>query len=69
MMYDVGPWMSIQGQGRLEERRGIYTNRVPIACVRALLEFETMADPETQERFVRWAVEMGVTSDSRSTWP
>ena len=35
--------------------KGPYTSRVPIACMRVLLEYEAMADPETQERFERWA--------------
>lgn len=35
--------------------KGPYTSRVPIACVRALLEYEAMADPGTRERFERWA--------------
>ena len=35
--------------------KGPYTSRVPIACVRALLEYEAMADPGTRERFGRWA--------------
>ena len=39
-------WKSVQGP---------YTKRVPIACMRALLEYEAMADPGTQERFARWA--------------
>lgn len=54
-MYDAGTdwvykatidWKSVQGP---------YTKRVPIACMRALLEYEAMADPGTQERFARWA--------------
>lgn len=39
-------WKSVQGP---------YTSRVPIACVRALLEYEAKADPGTRERFGRWA--------------
>ena len=39
-------WKSVQGP---------YTKRVPIARMRALLEYEAMADPGTQERFARWA--------------
>lgn len=39
-------WKSLQGP---------YTSRVPIACMRVLLEYEAMADPETEERFGRWA--------------
>ena len=39
-------WKNVQGP---------YTNRVPIACLRVLLEYEAKADPETQERFERWA--------------
>ena len=39
-------WKSVQGP---------YTKRVPIACMRALLEYEAMADPGTRERFARWA--------------
>ena len=35
--------------------QGPYTTRVPIARVRALLEYEAMADPETEERFGSWA--------------
>ena len=35
--------------------KGPYTSRVPIACVRALLEYEAKADPGTRERFERWA--------------
>lgn len=39
-------WKKIQGP---------YTSRVPIACMRALLEYEAMADPETRTRFEGWA--------------
>ena len=35
--------------------KGPYTSRVPIARMRALLEYEAMADPETQRRFEGWA--------------
>lgn len=35
--------------------KGPYTSRVPIARMRALLEYEAMADPETQTRFEGWA--------------
>ena len=35
--------------------KGPYTSRVPIARVRALLEYEAMADPETRTRFEGWA--------------
>lgn len=35
--------------------KGPYTSRVPIACMRVLLEYEAKADPETRERFERWA--------------
>ena len=35
--------------------KGPYTSRVPIACIRVLIEYEAMADPDTQERFKRWA--------------
>ena len=35
--------------------KGRYTSRVPIACMRALLEYEAMADPDTQRRFEGWA--------------
>lgn len=35
--------------------KGPYTSRVPIACMRVLLEYEAMADPGTRERFERWA--------------
>lgn len=39
-------WKAVQGP---------YTKRVPIAYMRALLEYEAMADPETQGRFEGWA--------------
>ena len=32
-----------------------YTGRIPIACLRTLLEYEAMADPGTRARFGRWA--------------
>lgn len=35
--------------------KGPYTRRVPIACMRALIEYEAKADPETRRRFERWA--------------
>ena len=35
--------------------KGPYTSRVPIACMRVLVEYEAMADPETRERFEKWA--------------
>lgn len=39
-------WKNIQGP---------YTSRVPIACMKALLEYEAMADPDTRRRFEGWA--------------
>lgn len=35
--------------------QGPYTSRVPINHMRVLLEYEAMADPDTQRRFERWA--------------
>lgn len=35
--------------------KGPYIRRVPIADLRALLEYDAMADPETQKRFEGWA--------------
>ena len=39
-------WKSVQGP---------YTTRVPIARMKALLEYEAMADPDTRRRFEGWA--------------